>query len=75
MPGIVRLVDAVGEGTVTVELNATGQRITFQAERNFIDLVGKAEKPFGKGSGKRKPLFDVRIRGPEPWASPLPSLP
>lgn len=41
--GAVRLVDAAGKGTVTVELHSTGQRITVLAESSFLELVSKAK--------------------------------
>lgn len=45
--GTVRLVDAAGDGTVTVELGATGQRVTVQADSSFVLLQAKAKAGAG----------------------------
>jgi hypothetical protein len=50
LQGEVRLVDAAGEGTVTIEIKGTGQRVTVMAQSAFIDLVEKAKG--GKGFTK-----------------------
>jgi hypothetical protein len=47
LQGEVRLVDAAGEGTVTVEIKGTGQRVTLMAQSSYIELVEKAKG--GKG--------------------------
>jgi hypothetical protein len=45
--GTVKLVDAAGDGTVTIEIKGTGQRVTMMAQSTYIDLVEKAKG--GKG--------------------------
>ena len=50
LQGEVRLVDAAGEGTVTIEIKGTGQRVTMMAQSTYIDLVEKAKG--GKGFTK-----------------------
>lgn len=57
--GIVRLVDAAGEGTVTVEVSATGQRITLAAASSHIELVVKAKR--GEGFTKAPKGRQVRM--------------
>ena len=48
--GIVRLLDAAGPGTVTVEISATGQRMTVQELATGLDLVAKGKADaFTKG--------------------------
>jgi hypothetical protein len=37
--GIVRLVDVAGEDTVTIELLATGHRVTIRADSGHVDLI------------------------------------
>lgn len=44
--GVVRLLDVAGEGTVTIEIHATGQRVTVSATAGSIELVSKA--PLGR---------------------------
>ncbi len=48
--GEVRLINAGGEGTVTIELRGTGQRVTITANSSYVDLVEKAKG--GKGFTK-----------------------
>ncbi len=56
--GVVRLVGWAGDGTVTIELEATGQRLTVRANSRFMDLAGRAQKPAAvKKPARRKPLF------------------
>jgi hypothetical protein len=52
LQGEVRLVDAAGEGTVTIEIKSTGQRVTMMAQSTYIELVEKAKG--GKGSPRRR---------------------
>jgi hypothetical protein len=55
--GIVRLLDVGGDGTVTVEIHATGTRLTVMADSTYIDLVakGKAGQAFTKAPKGRQP--------------------
>ena len=57
LKGIVRLVDKAGDGTVTIELQSTGQRVTVQTDSAVIDLV--EEKPAKRPARRKGPLFDV----------------
>ena len=41
--GTVRLVDAAGDGTVTIELHGTGQRVTVMANSTYVELLAKAK--------------------------------
>ncbi len=41
--GIVRLLDVAGPGTVTVEIAATGQRLTVMSESTGVELVAKGK--------------------------------
>ncbi len=51
---LVSLVDKAGENTVTIELQATGQRVTLQVDSSFIDHVDGDRQARRKG-----PLFDM----------------
>ena len=54
--GIVRLLDAAGPGTVTVEISATGQRMTVQELATGLDLVAKGKADaFTKAPRGRQP--------------------
>ena len=55
--GIVRLLDVGGPGTVTIEIAATGQRMTVMADTTSIKLVakGKAGQAFTKAPKGRQP--------------------
>jgi hypothetical protein len=48
--GIVRLLDVGDPGTVTIEIAATGQRMTVMADSTSVELVakGKAGPGFAK---------------------------
>ena len=48
--GTVRLIDAAGDGTVTIELHGTGQRVTVMASSTYVELVAKAKG--GQGAPK-----------------------
>ncbi|GLS29312.1 hypothetical protein SAMN04488498_113116 [Mesorhizobium albiziae] len=41
--GVVRLLDAAGDGTVTVELAGSGLRYTLRENSSFIELVAKGK--------------------------------
>ena len=41
LTGVVRLLDVGGPNTVTIELHATGQRITVMADSTYVELVAK----------------------------------
>jgi len=41
--GTVKLLNAAGEGTVTIELHGTGQRLTVMASSTYVELVAKAK--------------------------------
>lgn len=43
LDGIVRLLDAAGPGTVTIELRSTGQRVTIMADSSFVELKANAK--------------------------------
>jgi hypothetical protein len=43
LQGEVKLVDAAGDGTVTIEIKGTGQRVTMLAQSTYIDLLEKAK--------------------------------
>ena len=45
--GSVRLVDAGGPGTLTIELRSNGQRVTVLASSSFVELVQKAKGGMG----------------------------
>jgi hypothetical protein len=47
--GVVRLLNAAGDGTVTVELTGSGLRHTLREDSSFIELVAK-----GKADAFRK---------------------
>ena len=44
LQGVVRLIDAGGPGSVTIEVQATGQRVTIDEGSAFVALVGKANR-------------------------------
>jgi hypothetical protein len=50
LQGIVRLLDVGGPGTVTIEIAATGHRMTILADSTHVELVakGKAGQAFTK---------------------------
>jgi hypothetical protein len=48
---IVRLLDAGGDGTVKVEIHATGTRLTVMADSTYIDLVAKGKAGTGIHEG------------------------
>jgi hypothetical protein len=54
--GIVRLLDVSGPGTVTIEIAATGQRMTVMADSTGVELVewGKAGQGFTKAPKGRQ---------------------
>ena len=43
LSGVVRLLDVGGPNTVTIELHATGQRITVMADSTSVELVARAK--------------------------------
>jgi hypothetical protein len=55
--GIVRLLDVGGYGTMTIEIAATGQRMTVMADSTGVELVakGKAGQAFTKVPKGRQP--------------------
>ncbi len=57
MHGIVLLLDVGGPGTVTVEISATGQRMTVMADATAVELIakGKAGQGFTKAPKSRQP--------------------
>ncbi len=42
--GLVRLIDAAGHGTLTIELLATGNRVTLYGDSGHVDLVAPAKR-------------------------------
>ena len=56
--GVVRLLDAAGDRTVTIEIHATGQRITLRRDENTLELVAKGPKA-------RRPSWRRASHGPE----------
>ena len=38
------MVDAGGDGTVTIALQSTGHRVTIMADSSYVDLVGEAKR-------------------------------
>ena len=58
--GIVRLLDVGGTGTVTIEIAATGQRMTVMADSTGVELVCKGQ---GGASGPAETQPWARHRG------------
>ena len=38
------MVDAGGDGTVTIELQSTGRRVTIMADSSYVDLMGEVKR-------------------------------
>jgi hypothetical protein len=61
--GIVRLLDVGGPGTLTIEIAATGQRMTVMADSTGVELVAKDKggQGFSKApKGRQKRLIPNR---------------
>jgi hypothetical protein len=67
LQGVVRLIDAGGPGSVTIEVQATGQRITIDEGSAFVALVAKAkpETAFAKAPKGRQGLLVTANPGPD----------
>jgi len=74
LQGVVRLIDAGGPGSVTIEVQATGQRVTIAEGSAFVSLVGKAnpETAFAKAPKGRQARLVPANPGPERRKRALP---
>ena len=65
--GTVRLVDAAGDGTVTIELGGTGQRVTVMAQ-------GQGRQGLHQGAEGAEVTCSERVNSARIRGSPYPML-